>query len=420
MKHENNPLLGAQKKIEQACQDLGLNQSTQEMLKNPMRSVAVSLSIQRDDGNIDILPAYRSMHNNALGPAKGGIRFHPQVSEDEVKALSLWMTIKCALVGVPYGGGKGGVCFDPSKYSQRELEQIARKYVRALYPVLGEKVDIPAPDMNTNGQIMAWMMDEYNQIHGSISLGTFTGKPIELGGSLGRTEATGLGVATIAKASWEKENERFEEAKISLQGFGNVGSFTLKNCQRLGAKVVALLETTRNGQSYCLYDEEGLEYDDLYQHKKEHGSLEKHPKANALSVEDFWKLPVDIFIPAAMENTVGEKEAKNLQIKLLVEAANGPLTNEADQIFRERKIEVIPDILANAGGVTVSYFEWSQNLSGNYWTLEEVEAKEVEYMQRAFEKVWSMKEEKKLSMREAAYLYAVQKVADAMKVKGWV
>jgi glutamate dehydrogenase len=359
------------------------------------------------------------MHSDAIGPGKGGVRFHPNVNPDEVKALSVWMTFKCCVTGIPYGGGKGGICVDPSTLSKGELERLSRGYVQGLYKYLGEKIDIPAPDVNTNGQIMAWMVDEYVKLTGNMTLGVFTGKPVEWGGSLGRNEATGFGVAVVAREAIAKLGLDLTKSTAAVQGFGNVGSYTVKNVQKLGAKIVAVAEWAKEVGTYAIYNEEGLDFKDMQEYVSEHKNLVNYPKAKIITLDEFWGLNVDIMIPAALENAITADIAPKIKAKLVCEAANGPITPEADEILNNNGIIVTPDILTNAGGVTVSYFEWVQNLYGYYWSEKEVEEKEEIAMVNAFNAIWKIKEEYNVPMRKAAYMHSVKKVSDVMKLRGW-
>lgn len=414
-----SPLENAQLQVKKACATLGLESAVYELLKEPQRVIEVSIPVRMDDGSVKIFKGWRSQHNNAMGPYKGGIRFHPDVNPEEVKALSIWMTFKCGIVGIPYGGGKGGICVEPHKLSERELQQLSRGYVRGMHQMLGEKTDIPAPDVGTSGKVMGWMVDEYLQLHGSQNIGVFTGKPLGIGGSKGRNEATGFGVAVIAREAAKKLGIDLKGATVAVQGFGNVGSFTVKNFEKLGAKVVAVGEWEPVGGTYAIYNEEGFSYNELAAHVAEHKHLREFPGAKLIPLQDFFKLEVDIMCPAALENAIKEEEANNLNCKLLVEAANGPTTPQADKIINERGIVLTPDVLSNAGGVTVSYFEWVQNIYGYYWTEEQVEEREEMAMVSAFRDIWELKEQYNCSMREAAYLISVKKVAEAMKLKGW-
>lgn len=419
MDQNTNALLSAQNQVKKACDKLGLEKSVYELLKEPQRIIEISIPVKMDNGEVAVFKGYRAAHNDAIGPTKGGIRFHPAVTSDEVKALSIWMTFKCQVTGIPYGGAKGGVTVDVNKLSERELEQLSRGYVRGLYKYLGEKIDIPAPDVNTNGKIMSYMLDEYIKLTGNQSLGTFTGKPVEWGGSKGRTEATGYGVAIVTQKSCEKMNLKLSDAKIAVQGFGNVGSFTIKCLEDLGAKAVALGEYDRNKGTYALYNENGLSYKELKAFKEKNGTLLNYDKAKVISLEEFFKLDLDVLIPAALENAIDETVAQGIKAKIVVEAANGPTTPKADEILKDKGITVLPDILSNAGGVTVSYFEWVQNLQGYYWSEKEVAEKEKIAMENAFEAIWNIAEEEGVTHREAAYLLSIKKIATAMKLRGW-
>lgn len=417
---KNNPLLNAQQQVKAACDALGLEESYYELLKEPQRVIEISIPVKMDDGTVKTFKGYRSLHNNAIGPGKGGLRFHPAVNLDEVKALSIWMTFKCGVVGIPYGGAKGGITVDPSKLSANELEQLSRGFVRGMFQYLGEKIDIPAPDVNTNGQIMSWMVDEYVKITGKDEVGVFTGKPVEFSGSKGRNEATGFGVAVIAREAARELGIDLNGANVIVQGFGNVGRFTVKNLIKLGAKVTALAEWEPKNGTYAIYNEEGLNFEEMEAYMNEHRNLVDFPGAKKMTLEEFWKTEADIVVPAALENAIDVEQAKAINAKLVVEAANGPTTPEADEILNERGIVLTPDILSNAGGVTVSYFEWVQNLYGYYWSEAEVEQKEEEAMVKAFQDIWALKNQYDVPVRKAAYMISVKKVADVMKLRGWV
>ncbi len=414
-----NPLESAQKQVKDACDALGLEPSVYELLKEPKRFIELSIPVIMDDGTVKVFKGFRSMHSDAVGPGKGGIRFHPGVHADEVKALSIWMTFKCCVTGIPYGGGKGGIIVDPSTLSKGELERLSRGYIQGLHKYIGEKIDIPAPDVNTNGQIMSWMVDEFNKLTGHMELGVITGKPVEWGGSKGRNEATGFGVAVVTREAAKKLGIEMNGATVAVQGFGNVGSFAVKNVQKLGGKIVAIAEWARDHGTYAIYNENGLDYAEMAAYVKENKNLVNYPNAKMISLDEFWGLQVDILIPAALENAITLENAEKINAKLIAEAANGPITPEADEILEKKGIVVAPDILANAGGVTVSYFEWVQNLYGYYWSEAEVEEKEEIAMVNAFNDVWKVKEEYNVPMRKATYMHSVKKVATAMKLRGW-
>lgn len=416
MSNENlNPLTAAQQRVKSACDTLGLPASVYEILKNPMRTFEVQIPVKMDDGSIRVFTGYRAQHNTAIGPSKGGVRFHPMVTKDEVAALSIWMTFKCAVTGIPYGGGKGGIIVDPKELSAGELERLCRGYVDAIYPILGEKRDVPAPDVNTNGQIMSWMIDEYIKLSGEESFGTFTGKPVELNGSRGRTRATGLGISIVIAQALEKMGKDMRGATIAIQGFGNVGSFTAKCSHDMGAKIVAIAEWNTT-----LYNENGIDIDALMAYKAENkGSIKDFPGATEIDINTFWGLNVDVLSPCAMENTINAETAPLIKTKLVVEGANGPTTIDGEKILLDAGVTVVPDILANAGGVTVSYFEWVQNRYGYYWDEAEVEEKEQIAMKDAFDAIYKIKTEYNVSMREAAYMHSIKRVAAAMKWRGW-
>lgn len=421
MTENYNPLKAAQHEIEKACKLLDLDQSVYEILKEPMRTIDISIPVKMDDGTIKVFKGYRAMHNNAKGPGKGGIRFHPGVNSDEVKALSIWMTFKCCITGLPYGGGKGGVEVDPNELSDRELEALARGYVRGMYKYLGEKIDIPAPDVGTSGKVMSWMLDEYMTITGNSDFGVFTGKPLNLGGSLGRNEATGLGVDIIAREACKKLGMDIGQTKSIVQGFGNVGSFAVKNLIEMGSKVVAIKEWSPDLGSYVVYNEQGFNYNDLKEAMEKNSNLLDLEGAERLEPADFWSLDVDLIVPAALENAITPEKAETIKAKLVVEGANGPTSPEADEVLRSKDIMVIPDIIANTGGVTVSYFEWVQNIYGYYWSEEEILERMEPMMVDSFKAIWRvMEEHDNLSLREAAYVHSIEELADVMKTRGWL
>jgi len=417
MAHQDNmnPFLNAQKQVKTACDKLGLDPKVYEILKQPMKVLEVAIPVKMDDGSIRVFTGYRAQHNDAVGPTKGGIRFHQNVTRDEVCALSIWMTFKCSVTGIPYGGGKGGIIVDPSTLSQGELERLSRGYIQAIYKLIGAQVDVPAPDVNTNGQIMAWMVDEYNKLVGRSELGVITGKPVEFGGSLGRNAATGFGVAVVAREAAKKVGIDFKGASIAVQGLGNVGSHTALNLQKLGGKIVAVCEW--NGS---IYDEKGIDINALVAYMKQNKKIVGFPGSKEITKEEFFALPVDILVPAALENQITAEVAETIKAKLVCEAANGPTTPDGDEVINKKGLLLTPDILTNAGGVTVSYFEWVQNLYGYYWTEKEVEEKEERAMVEAFNSIYAIKEEYNVSMREAAYMFSIKKVAAAMKVRGWL
>ncbi len=412
-------LKNAQTQIRIAVDKLGLSEGVYQLLKEPQRVLEVSIPVKMDDGTIKTFKGYRSQHNDAVGPYKGGIRFHPDVDLDEVKALSIFMTFKCGIVGIPYGGGKGGISVDPLKLSANELEQLSRGYIQKVHKYLGDKIDIPAPDVGSNWQVMSWMLDEYEKIKGYQEPGIITGKPLLLGGSLGRTEATGVGIVEIAKCYLDKIGKKASEASAAVQGFGNVGSYTCKTLQEENIKVVAISELY-NGKMFAIYSADGIDVEALMKFRESNNNLAEFDNVEVIDMDKFWSLEVDLLIPAALENAIDEEIAKKIKAKAVIEAANGPTTVEADKILMERNIFVTPDVLTNAGGVTVSYFEWVQNLYGYYWSQGKVLEEAKATMRKAFENIWNLyKEHADISMRQAAYMYSIKVVADAMKLRGW-
>ena len=410
-----NPFEIAQKQVKSACDKLNADPAVYEILKNPMRVLEVSFPVKLDDGTVKTFIGYRSQHNNAVGPFKGGLRFHPNVTRDEVKALSTWMTFKCSVAGIPYGGGKGGMAIDPKDYSKAELERISKGFAKAISPIIGEKVDIPAPDVNTNGQIMSWMVDAYEEIEGKSAKGVFTGKPLEFGGSLARTEATGYGVNLAAKKALEKLNIDVKGATYAVQGFGNVGFYTAYYAHKDGAKIVAF-----SNVDVAIYNENGIDMEAVIKDFKENGCIsENKGYGKDITNAELLELEVDVLTPCALENQITSENADRIKAKVVVEGANGPTTPEADEILFKKGILVVPDILANAGGVVVSYFEWVQNLQSYYWSFEEVQQKENALLSGAFEDVWALAAEYKVDLRNAAYMKSIERIAKAMKLRGW-
>ena len=408
-----NVLEIARSQVKTACDRLGADPAVYEILKNPMRVLEVSFPVKMDDGTTRSFTGYRSQHNNACGPFKGGLRFHPAVCMDEVKALSTWMTFKCSVVGIPYGGGKGGMAIDPRDFSEGELERISRGFAKAIAPIIGEKEDIPAPDVNTNGQIMAWMLDEYSTVTGEFQPGVFTGKPVDFYGSLARTEATGYGVATMAMEAAKKKGIDVSNVRVALQGFGNVGSYAGMYIEEAGAKVVAVEDHTGT-----IVNEAGIDMKALMDYNKEHRCIKGFPGADAVEGSVI-TMDVDVLMPCALENQITSANAGDVKAKIVCEGANGPTTPEADAILFANGVTLVPDILANSGGVTVSYFEWVQNLMRYNWTFEEVQDKQKALMVKAFEEIWSLAGEHGVDMRTAAYMMSIKRIADAMKLRGW-
>jgi glutamate dehydrogenase len=410
-----NPFEICQSQIKEACDTLKLEPSAYEILKQPMRVLEVSFPVNMDDGSIKVFTGYRAQHNDALGPCKGGLRFHPGVYMDEVKALSMWMTFKCATLGLPYGGGKGGVICNPKELSLKETEAVARGFIAAIAPIVGPEKDIPAPDVYTNPQIMAWMTDEFSKIRQYNCFGVLTGKPLILGGSAGRSEATARGCVVVSKAALTKLGIEVKGARVVVQGFGNAGWIAARLMHESGAKVIAC-----NDSQGGIFNPNGLDPKAVQAHKVKTGSVKGFPGAKAVTNDELLALECELLIPAALENQITSKNAGSVKARVIGEAANGPTTPEADVILNANGVLVLPDILASAGGVTVSYFEWVQNLMGYYWTEEEVNSKLEPMMLRALDAVWAMHDKQKCSMRRAAFLGAVDRVAQGMRVRGWL
>ena len=410
-----NPFEIAQKQVKSACDKLNADPAVYEILKNPMRVLEVSFPVKLDDGTVKTFIGYRSQHNNAVGPFKGGLRFHPDVTKDEVKALSTWMTFKCSVAGIPYGGGKGGMAIDPKDYSKAELERISKGFATAISPIIGEKVDIPAPDVNTNGQIMSWMVEAYEKVAGKSTKGVFTGKPLEFGGSLARTEATGYGVHLTAKKALAKLNMDVKGATYAVQGFGNVGFYTAYYAHKDGAKIIAF-----SNSHVAIYNENGIDMEAVIKDFEENGRiLTNKGYGKDITNAELLELEVDVLAPCALENQITSENADRIKAKVITEGANGPTTPEADEILFKKGIVVIPDILANSGGVVVSYFEWVQNLQSYYWSFEEVQQKEDALLSTAFEDVWALADEYKVDLRNAAYMKSIERISKAMKLRGW-
>ncbi|MGI6114486.1 MAG: Glu/Leu/Phe/Val family dehydrogenase [Mahellales bacterium] len=409
-----NPFFIAQQQIKAACDKLNLDDSVYEILKQPQRVIEVCIPVKMDDGTTKVFKGYRSQHNDAVGPTKGGLRFHPDVTKDEVKALSMWMTFKCNAIGLPYGGAKGGVIVDPRKLTMGELERLSRGYMRAISRLVGEDTDIPAPDVNTNGQVMAWMLDEYNRIMGKNVPGIITGKPIAIGGSLGRTEATGFGVAFMTREAAKRVALDLDGAEVAVQGFGNVGSYSALKLQEYGCKIVAITNS-RAG----IYNKNGIDIEKLFEYYDNTGNITGFPGAQPYDKEKLITMRCDILLPCGLENVITSENASEVKAKIIVEGANGPTTPEADKILEEMGVLVIPDILANAGGVTASYFEWVQNLMNYYWPQEEVLGKEETLMVKAFDEIYDITKKVNVTMRVGAYMHSIKRVSQAMKLKGW-
>lgn len=413
-KEADDVLLSTQIIIEQALRRLGYNQDMIDLLKEPMRLLTVRIPVRMDDGTTKVFTGYRSQHNDAVGPTKGGVRFHPGVSENEVKALSIWMSLKCGIADLPYGGGKGGVICDPRTMSFRELERLSRGYVRAVSQIVGPSKDIPAPDVMTNSQIMAWMMDEYSRIREFDSPGFITGKPLVLGGSKGRETATARGVVIMIHEALRLKGIELNNARIVIQGFGNAGSYLAKFMHEAGARVIGISDV--NG---ALYNEEGLDIEYLLDRRDSFGNV-TNLFTQTITNSQLLELECDVLVPAAIENQITEQNASQIRASIIVEAANGPTTLEATRILSERGVLIIPDVLASAGGVIVSYFEWVQNNQGYYWNEQEVDDKLKIMMVQGFNHVYEIHRTRKVDMRLAAYMAGVRKMAEAVRYRGWV
>ncbi|KYC60864.1 Glu/Leu/Phe/Val family dehydrogenase [Heyndrickxia coagulans] len=414
MEASRDVLKSTQTIIHEALEKLGYPEEVYELLKEPVRMLTVKIPVRMDDGTVKIFTGYRAQHNDAVGPTKGGVRFHPDVTENEVKALSIWMTLKCGIVNLPYGGGKGGIICDPRKMSFRELENLSRGYVRAISQIVGPTKDIPAPDVFTNSQIMAWMMDEYSRIDEFNSPGFITGKPLVLGGSHGRESATAKGVTICIREAARKKGIDLKGARVVIQGFGNAGSFLAKFMHDAGAKVIGISDAYG-----ALHDPEGLDIDYLLDRRDSFGTVTTLFK-NTITNKELLELDCDILVPAAIENQITEENAHNIRAKIVVEAANGPTSLEATEILTNRGILLVPDVLASAGGVTVSYFEWVQNNQGYYWTEEEVEEKLEKVLVQSFNTVYNTSRSRRVNMRLAAYMIGVRRVAEASRFRGWI
>ncbi len=411
-----NPYQNMLNVVDRAASILGYKSSEYEALKYPERELKVAIPVEMDDGSVRIFEGYRVQHSTSRGPAKGGIRYHQNVDLDEVKALAGWMTFKCAVVNIPYGGAKGGVVVDPSTLSQNELRRLTRRFTAMIAPIIGPEQDVPAPDVGTNPEIMGWIMDTYSMLHGRCIHGVVTGKPVEIGGAVGRKEATGRGVMLNAKFILEKLGMKPQDTTVAIQGQGNVGGVTAELMYREGFKVVAVSDISGG-----LYDPSGLDIPAIRSHLSVRGAtLETFSAGNAKRItnEELLELPVTMLVPAALENQVNASNADKVQAKIIVEGANGPLSNEADEILDKKGVVIVPDILANAGGVVVSYFEWVQNIQSVSWSEEEVNGKLYDIISRAFKGVWDIAREKKVSLRTGAYLIAVKRVVDAKKLRG--
>ncbi len=409
-----NALENALEQLQSSAQIANIKPEIINMLQKPEREITVNLPIQMDDGQVKIFTGFRIQHNSALGPYKGGLRFHPQVDIDEVRALALWMAIKCAVAGIPYGGGKGGITIDPKTLSESELEKLSRTFVDKIYKYIGPHVDVPAPDVNTNPTIMAWMVDEYSKLAGKWSPATFTGKPIELGGSLGREEATGLGGKYILDEII-KNNSGAKNTKIAIQGLGNVSKGLLDSIANdINYSVVALADSKG-----VIIAETGMDIKEVLAFKKQTGSCVNFPGARNATLAEFWTVDCDVLVPAALENQITAENAPTIKANIILELANGPTTPEAEKMLVSSGKMIVPDVLANAGGVTVSYFEWVQNLNGDRWTKTRVYQELKLVMTKALEEVLAVSSEfPNASMRQSAFILALRRIEKAMRLRG--
>ncbi|MCL2579713.1 MAG: Glu/Leu/Phe/Val dehydrogenase [Oscillospiraceae bacterium] len=410
-----NPYDNVVATIDRAAKILGYEQSDYESLKHPERELRVSVPVRMDDGSVKVFDGYRVQHSTVRGPAKGGIRFHHAVDNNEVKALAAWMTFKCAVVGIPYGGGKGGVVCDPTKLSQNEKRGIARRYTAMIAPIIGPESDIPAPDVGTNAEVMGWIMDTYSMIKGHCVPGVVTGKPIAIGGAKGRAEATGRGVMITAVNTCKALGKDIKGMSVAVQGMGNVGSISALLIEQQGAKIVAVSDVSGG-----VYNKNGLNIKEIVTFLDSGKKLLKDYQGDVerISNDEILLLDVDILVPAALENQINAGNAEKIKAKIIVEGANGPTTVEADEILDKKGVVVVPDILANAGGVVVSYFEWVQNIQSLYWDEEMVNTRLKAILDDSFNAVWSIAKENKVNTRTGAYLIAVQRVVEATKLRG--
>ncbi len=413
MAEEQNPFEIAKQQLDNAANFIDASEDEIEVLKHPKRIMEVSVPIDKDDGGKEVFTGYRVQHNNARGPTKGGLRFHPDETLDTVKALATWMTWKSAVVDIPYGGAKGGIVCNPKEMTENELEQASRTYIDRIAKYIGPDQDIPAPDVNTNPQVMAWMMDEYEKLTGENNPGVITAKPLEIGGSDGRGEATSRGAMYTIREAADRLNMDLKDSTMAIQGFGNVGSHLLRIAEEMGVNVIAASDSKG-----AVYDENGLSYEKAVEAKQRNGKIQEYENTEKLSNEELLELDVDILVPSAIENVITEDNADEIKADIVAEAANGPVTPPADEILEEKDIFQIPDFLCNAGGVTVSYFEWVQNRYGYYWDIETVRNRLDDKMTPAFNAVYKKAEEDNIHMRDAAYGVAVKRVLESMRYRG--
>ncbi len=403
----------ALEQFERAARFVPLKRGIREFLAYPKRELTVNFPVKMDDGSVRIFTGYRVHHSTVLGPTKGGIRYHPAVTLNEVRALAMWMTWKCAIAGLPYGGAKGGVVCDPKQLSAGELERLTRRYATEISVLMGPESDIPAPDVGTNPQVMAWIMDTYSMHRGYSVPAVVTGKPVSVGGSVGREEATGLGCALVAREAAKVAGLSLEGARVAVQGFGNVGAVAAVTLHRMGAAVVAVSDS-RGG----VYEPRGLDPEALLRHKRAAGTVADFPQGRRTSPEEVLEVPCDVLVPAALEGQISRENAARVQARVVIEGANGPTTPEADDVLRSRGVLVVPDIVANAGGVIVSYFEWVQDLQAFFWTEEEVRQRLERLLVRSFREVWRVAQDRGVDLRTAALVRAIERVADALYTRG--
>jgi glutamate dehydrogenase (NAD(P)+) len=410
---EENPFEAMMSRFDYAAQKLNLDAGLYKLLRNPEKQITVSIPVPRDNGELEVYTGYRVLYNTSRGPAKGGIRFDMNVNLDEVTALAAWMTWKCAIVNIPFGGSKGGVICDPSEMSATEIERLTRRYTSSIIEILGPDSDVPAPDVNTNERVMAWIMDTYSMHKRHTVTAVVTGKPISLGGSLGRREATGRGCMFVTREALRRHGMPIEGARIAVQGFGNVGSVAAELLQEQGARIVAISD-----KSGGVYNENGLDLAAARAHIKANRLLAGFAGGQAITNEELLKLPCEVLLPAALENVITSKNARDIQARIICEGANGPTTANADRILDEKGVFVIPDILANAGGVTVSYFEWVQDRGGYFWDEETVNSRLERIMVKAFGEVTAMADKYATSNRIGAYMLAIERVAEVHRLRG--
>jgi len=420
MAEDLNPFKIAQKELDSAAELMGLDKTAHALLREPKQTVSVNIPVRMKNGSTQVFNGFRVIYNDARGPGKGGIRFHPQENLDTIKALSAWMTWKCSLANIPFGGAKGGVICDTKKMNELELENLSRGYVRAVGRFIGPQIDVPAPDVYTTPQIMAWMMDEYSKLVGHTDFGVITGKPVEVGGSQGRFDSTAMGAMYVLRETAKIIKMDLKKSKVIIQGFGNAGRFAFEIATKLsGATVVGISDSTGG-----VYDPDGIDYDKMLAAKQKSGEVQGYAKGEKVTNEELLTLDADIVIPAAIENQITSKNADKIKAKVVLELANGPVTPDADKILFEKGIIDMPDFLVNSGGVVVSYFEWAQNLQGYYWPEDEVYRRLEAIMTTSFKDVVSMQKQyaskgKKITPRTAAYIVAIDRVAKAMKARGW-